>query len=200
MFQALIHWLERKLTDNEGAEVARMAKRFSTIFASGVIAVEFGIIPHSFAEVEECVDAMFKNWLDRFGGDTPHEFRMMVDDLRKLCMEQKNSRFQNAHPAEDEKVSLPYNKAGYWKMEQVKDEQGEEGKMIWVVSEFWFYPSVFDREVIKGRDKKAFFPLLVDNGYILKEDGRYSHMRRPTKESSQRFIVIPASAFNSENE
>jgi hypothetical protein len=196
--EAKSKWLKDKLTDNEGAEVARMAKRFSTIFASGVIAVEFGIIPHSFAEVEECVDAMFKNWLDRFGGDTPHEFRMMVDDLRKLCMEQKNSRFQNAHPAEDEKVSLPYNKAGYWIMKQITDKDGKT--IIWVVSEFWMYPSVFDREVIKGRDKKAFYPLLVERGYILKEDGRYSHMRRPTKESSQRFIVIPASVFNSENE
>ena len=201
--EAKTKWIDRKLKDNEGAEiggaeVARMAKRFSTIFASGVIAVEFGIIPHSFAEVEECVDAMFKNWLDRFGGDNPHEYRMMVDDLRKLCMEQKNSRFQNAHPADEEKVSLPYNKAGYWIMKQITDP---DGKTIWVVSEFWMYPSVFDREVIKGRDKKAFFPLLVDNGYILKgNDGKYSQMRRPAKENSQRFIVIPASVFNSENE
>ena len=199
--KAKTKWLERKLTDNEGAEVARMAKRFSTIFASGVIAVEFGIIPHSFAEVEECVDTMFKNWLDRFGGDVPHELRMMEADIRKICIEQQNSRFQNADPAEDEKVSLPYNKAGYWKMEQVKDEQGEEGKMIWVVSEFWFYPSVFDREVIKGRDKKAFQPLLVERGYILKgKDGRYKQMRRPAKENSQSFVIIPASVFNSENE
>jgi uncharacterized protein (DUF927 family) len=199
--KAKTKWLERKLTDNEGAEVARMAKRFSTIFASGVIAVEFGIIPHSFAEVEECVDTMFKNWLERFGGDVPHELRMMEADIRKICIEQQNSRFQNADPAEDEKVSLPYNKAGYWKMEQVKDEQREEGKMIWVVSEFWFYPSVFDREVIKGRDKKAFQPLLVERGYILKgKDGRYKQMRRPAKENSQSFVIIPASVFNSENE
>ncbi len=197
--EAKTKWIDRKLKDNEGAEVARMAKRFSTIFASGVIAVEFGIIPHSFAEVEECVDTMFKNWLERFGGDNPHEYRMMVDDLRKLCMEQQNSRFQNAHPTDDEKVSLPYNKAGYWIMKQITDKDGKT--LIWVVSEFWMYPSVFDREVIKGRDKKAFFSLLVDNGYILKgNDGKYSQVRRPAKEDSQRFIVIPASVFNSENE
>ncbi|NQV78207.1 MAG: DUF927 domain-containing protein, partial [Lutibacter sp.] len=192
--KAKAKWLERKLTNNEGAEVSRMAKRFSTIFATGVIAAQLNIIPHSFAEVEECVDTMFTNWLERFGGDNPHEFKMMVADLRKLTIENQYSRFQNAHPTEEERENLPRDKAGYWKME--KDQNGD-----WFLSEFWMYPKVFEREVLKGRDKKAFYPLLVENGYILKgNDGKYTQTRRPAKESSQRFVVIPASAFNDENE
>ena len=191
--EAKTKWLERNLTGGEGVEMARMAKRFSTIFASGVVAIKFGIIPHSLEEIERCVDSMFKNWLERFGGDSPHEFKMMVADLRKLCVEQQYSRFCNAHPTEDERVNLPHNKAGRWKMEEVR---GEDGKMKWVLSEYWVDTAVFDREVIKGRDKKAFFPLLVENGYVLKEDeGKYGCVRRPAKEKSQRFIVVPASAF-----
>ena len=198
--KAKAKWFEKKLTNDEGVEVARMAKRFSTIFATGVIAVEFGIIPHSFTEVETCVDTMFKNWLDRFGGDNPHEYRIMVADLRKLCIENQHSRFQNAHPNEDEKVNLPKDKAGYWKMEQEK-ELNKNGNKNWFLSEFWIYPSVFDREVFKGRDKKTFFSLLVENGYVLKgKDGRYTQMRRPAKENSQSFVIVPASVFNGENE
>ena len=196
--EAKTKWLESKLTGSEGVEMARMAKRFSTIFASGAVAVKFGIIPHSLEEVEECVDSMFKNWLDRFGGDSPHEFKMMVADLRKLVIEQQHSRFCNAHPTEDERVNLPHNKAGRWKMKKVLNEEGEED---WVLSEFWVDTAVFDREVIKGRDKKSFFPLLIENGYVLKgKNGRYTQMRRPSKENAQSFIVVPASAFFGEVE
>ena len=185
-------WLKRKLIGNEGVEVARMAKRFSTIFATGVIAVNFGIIPHSPEEVEACVDSMFTNWLERFGGDSPYEFKMIVTDLRKLVIEQQNSRFCNAHPTPEERENLPHNKAGYWKME--KDENGD-----WFLSEFWLDTAVFDREVLKGRDKKAFFPLLVENGYVKKEDKNgYGCVRRPEKEKTRRFIVVLASAFSDE--
>jgi len=192
--EAKIKWLERNLGGCEGVEMARMAKRFSTIFASGAVAVEFGIIPHSLKEIEECVDSMFKSWLERFGGDNPHEYRMMVADLRKLCVEQQHSRFQNAHPTEDERENLPRDKAGYWKME--KDESGE-----WVLFEYWIDTAVFDREVIKGRDKKAFFPLLIKNGYVKKSNGKgYTQSRRPAKKNPQHFIITPASAFLGEVE
>ncbi len=186
--QAKTQWLTRKLTGDEGVEVARMAKRFSTIFATGIIAVELGIIPHSVADIETCIDEVFKNWLDRFGGDCSHEFRMITTDLRKLCIEQQYSRFLNADPT-DEKQNLPHNKAGYWKM---KDS---------TLYEFWIDPAVFERDVLKGRDKKVFYPLLVNNGYIKKEvESRYQCQRQPHKEKQQRFIVIPASVFSSENE
>ena len=165
-----------------------MAKRFSTIFATGIIAVELGIIPHSVADIDTCIDEVFKNWLDRFGGDCSHEFRMIIADLRKLCVEQQYSKFLNADQTE-EKQNLPHNKAGYWKM--------KDG----VLHEYWIDPAVFDRDVLKGRDKKVFYPLLVNNGYIKKEvESRYQCQRQPHKEKQQRFIVIPASVFSSENE
>ena len=186
--QAKTEWLARKLTGDEGVEVARMAKRFSTIFATGIIAVELGIIPHSVADIDTCIDEVFKNWLDRFGGDCSHEFRMIIADLRKLCVEQQYSRFLNADQTE-EKQNLPHNKAGYWKM--------KDG----VLHEYWIDPAVFERDVLKGRDKKVFFPLLVKNGYIKQEvENRYQCRRQPHKEDRQRFIVIPASIFSSENE
>lgn len=198
--EAKLKWLERKLTGDEGVEVARMAKRFSTIFASGIIAVELGIIPHSFEEVENCVDIMFTNWLDRFGGDVPYEFKTMVADLYKLCIENQHLRFCNS--SDGEKQVFIKDKAGYFVEEaelisSVMNEYGEEEKKYrYTLKEFWFYPKVFEREVLKGRDKKAFFPLLVKNGYIEKgTDGNYTQMKRPAREMSQRFIVIPASPF-----
>ena len=65
------------------------------------------------------------------------------------------------------------------------------------MSEYWIDKVVFDREIIKGQDKKVFYPLLVENGFILKGSGKgYTQSRRPAKENPQNFIVVPASAFN----
>jgi uncharacterized protein (DUF927 family) len=184
--EAKAKWLAHQLTGDEGVEIARMAKRFSTIFATGVIAVELGIIPHSVAEIDTCVEEVFTSWKDRFGTDSSYELKTIKADMRKLCVEQQYSRFLNADPTE-EKVNLPHKKAGYW-----KTEKG-------ILHEYWIDTAVFDREVLKGRDKKVFFPLLVEQGYIIKED-QYQCRRKPVNGERQRFIVVPASVFSSENE
>ncbi len=183
------------ITSNQ-PEIDRMIKRISTVYATGIVAVTMGVLPHTPEEIKDCVDAIFKNWLERRGGHGSHELKIIISDLYKLCIENQHSRFCNTHPTEDERINLPKDKAGYWKTEKVLDE---DGNVESVLSEFWFYPSVFDREVIKGRDKKVFYPLLVKNGYIKKGIGeRYAQVRRPAKENSQRFIVIPVSTFNEE--
>lgn len=187
--KAKAKWLACELTGNEGVEIARMAKRFSTIFATGMIAVELGIIPHSEAEIDSCIGEIFASWKDRFGTDSSYELKTIKADMRKLCVEQQYSRFSNSHPNSEERENLPHKKAGYWKM--------EDG----VLYEYWIDTAVFDREVLKGRDKKVFLPLLVEQKYIIKEEkDRYQCKRRPAKGNSQWFIVVPSSVFSSENE
>lgn len=188
-------WLEAKLAGNKEVEVARMAKRFSTIFASGALAVFFGIIPHTVEEVQACVNSMFQNWLERRGGDTPYELKIMIAHLYKLCKRNQYSRFQPANPKIDEKFYYPADKAGYWK---TKTSTNDKGRDIDVLDEFWIAPRVFDAEVLTGRDSKSFLPLLVKYGYLKKgTDGKYSQVQRPKNEKNQRFYIIPASAFNS---
>lgn len=182
-------WLDKKCTGDEGVEVARMIKRFSTIYATGIIAIEFGIIPHSIEEIEACMDEIFASWLERFGGDCSFEYKKIKEDLRKLCVEQQYSRFLNADPNPEEKPNLPHNKAGYY-----KNNNG-------ILFEFWIDQPVFEREVLKGRDKKVFYPLLIKDGYIKKEDKHYGCKRTPIKEKRQRFIVVDASKLiGEENE
>ena len=78
---------------------------------------------------------------------------------------------------------------------------GEEGKEEWVLSEFWIHTQVFERDILKGRDKNIFYPLLVKAGYIEKgKDGQTAQKRRPKNGISERFIIVPASAFFGEVE
>ena len=182
---AKAEWLERKFTGDEGVEVTRMAKRFSTIFASGVIAVGAGILPLTTKDVDDCVSVMFATWLERFGGDSSYEFKAIVADLRELVIEHKYARFCNADPTSYERENQPKEIAGYWHLEK---------------KEFWIYPSVFKRDVLKGRDEKVFFPLLVKEGYLKKDIKQYASLRQSTKVNRQRFMVIDFSVLSPEED
>jgi uncharacterized protein (DUF927 family) len=145
------------------------------------MAITFGIVPFTVEEVELCINAIFDNWLERFGGDSSYELKTMIDDLRKLCIEQQHSRFCNAEQSLEERINLPREKAGYWHKEK---------------NEFWIFQEVFKREVLKGKDNKVFNPLLVKEGYLKKEeDMGYETKRQPKRESRQRFIVINVAAL-----
>jgi len=183
-------WIESLDITSNQPEIDRMIKRFSTIYATGVVASNMGIIPHTSTEIKACIDAMFENWLARRGGDTPHEFKTMVDNLYKLCKQNQYLRFKNAKPKEGEKIDSPKDMAGYW-----KDTECDKG----MKTEFWIFPKVFDKEILQGRDKNSFLPLLVKNGYLTKNDKRgYIQVRRPQGSISERFYVISADAFNDE--
>ena len=178
--QIKANWLERK---------------FSTIYASGVLASEFGIIPHSIQEIEECIDAIFINWRERFGCDS-YELKTIEARLRRLIFEER-ARFCNAHPTPDERENLPRDKAGYYKTKEITIDRIVER----VPYEFWIYPQVFEREVLKGQDSKVFYPLLVKEGYLIKGEGNhYKKKERPSKEKSDRFIVINVATFHKEND
>jgi uncharacterized protein (DUF927 family) len=179
------------ITSNQ-VEIDRMIKRFSTIYATGIVAFNIGIIPHTSTEIKACIDAMFQNWLERRGGDTPHEFKTMEDNLYKLCKENQYSRFKNAKPKGDERIDNPKDMAGYW-----KDTNEGEGD---VKTEFWIFPKVFDKEILQGRDKNSFLPLLVKNGYLTKDKKNYTQIRRAQGSDSQRFYIISAGALNGEME
>lgn len=185
-------WIDRKVKDIKTPEVERAAKKFATIYANGVIAVEFEIIPHSIEEVEACIDAMFRNWLNRYGGDSSYEFRLMLGDLRKMVIEQLHLRFYDASLPVAEQKTLIRDKAGYFKK---GDAEGDD--------EVWYDPEVFRKEILNGRDEKVFYPMLVEKGYLERgkgNDKHYTQLKRVAKETSQRFIVISVAAFLDEND
>lgn len=106
--------------------------------------------------------------------------------MRELVIEHKYARFCNANPGQDERDNLPREMAGYWHAEN---------------KECWVYPTVFKRDVLKGRDEKIFYPLLVKEGYLKKEKedaNRYDPKRQPKGQNRQRFMVVDVSLLSPE--
>lgn len=198
-------WTRQLKTIKGQPEIDRMIKRFSTIYATGVTASVMGVLPYTKDEITECVNSMFDNWLVRRGGDTPHEFNIIVRDLYKLCIENQHSRFQDADGRRNTSTFIK-DKAGFFKEDEEVDQEAsatatdEYGNPItrykYILREFWIRPRAFDEYVLKGRDKKAFLPLLVNGGY-LKQNKRNENtlMKRPKNEPPQCFYVVPVEAL-----
>lgn len=176
-------WTKQLNRTTRQPEIDRMIKRLSTVYAAGMVASSIEILPYKGYEIKECLNSVFENWLNRRGGDDSHELNIIIDNIYNLCIAQQYARFTNADPNEDERPNFIKDHAGYFKK--------EGGKLY-----FWIRPRAFDKDVLKGSNKKAFLPLLVKKGIVKQgNDGNYTDMKRPKNESSQRFYVVSADVF-----
>lgn len=180
-------WIKQLNRTARQPEIDRMIKRLSTVYATGMVASNIGILPYKDNEVAECLNNVFENWLNRRGGDESYELNAIIKDLYKLCIEEQYLRFSNAYPRDDEKLNVVKSNAGFYKM-----EGGE-------LKEFWIRPRAFDEYVIKGRDKKTFLPLLAKSSYLKQNNnGENTMPKKPKNELKQRFYVVVIEAFLTE--
>jgi hypothetical protein len=160
-----------------------------------------GILPYKKEEILECLNSIFENWLNRRGGNVSYELQAIIKNLYNLCIENQHSRFQDAD-AKEKYSTFIKDKVGFFK----EDEEVEysttnnfgDKKVTYkhTLREFWIRPRAFDEYVLKGNDRKAFLPLLVKDGYLLKDNrGKNSITRRPKNEPPQCFYVVPVEAL-----
>ena len=177
-------WTKQLNRTKRQPEIDRMIKRLSIIYAGGMVASNIGILPYKDYEIQECLNSIFKNWLNRRGGDASHEYNVIIKNLYNLCIAQQHARFTNSHPSEEERPNLVKDHAGFY-----KKECGE-------LTEFWIRPRAFDSDVLKGSDKKVFLRLLVKGEYLLQgNDKKNVKVERPKNEPPQRFYVVPFKAL-----
>ena len=192
-------WIKQLNRTTRQPEIDRMIKRLSTVYATGIFASNICILPYKEHEITKCLNNMFENWLNRRGGDAPHEFNIIVRDLYKLCMENQHARFQDADDKNKYSTFIK-DKAGFFKEDEEVDHSitndfGDK-EATYILKEFWIRPRAFNEYVLKGRDKKVFLPLLVSGGYLIQNKiGENTQKNRPKNEPPQRFYVIPADAL-----
>ena len=195
------YWTKKLNRTTRQPEIDRMIKRLSTVYATGMVASTVGILPYKDHEIEGCLNSIFENWLNRRGGDASYEYNVIIKNLYNLCIGNQHSRFQDADGRKNASTFIK-DKAGFFKEDEEVESStvnsfGEkEVTYKYTLREFWIRPKDFDVYVLKGSDRKTFLPLLVKNGYLLKDsNGKYSVKRQPKNEPPQRFYVIPFEAL-----
>ena len=166
-----------------------------------MVASTVGILPYKDHEIEECLNSIFENWLNRRGGDASYEYNVIIKNLYNLCIGNQHSRFQDADGRKNASTFIK-DKAGFFKEDEEVESStvnsfGEkEVTYKYTLREFWIRPKDFDVYVLKGSDRKTFLPLLVKDGYLLQDNrGKNNITRRPKNEPPQCFYVVPVEAL-----
>lgn len=190
-------WIKQLNRTTIQPEIDRMIKRFSTVYATGITAAVMGVLTYNKDEVTECVNSMFDNWLNRRGGNTPHEFNVIIKDLYKLCIENQHARFQDADNKNKYSTFIK-DKVGFFKEDEESSviNKFSDKESTYILKEFWIRPRAFNEYVLKGRDRKVFLPLLVKGGYLKQSNGgENTRLETPKNENRQRFYVVPVEAL-----
>ena len=194
-------WIKQLDRKTRQPEIDRMIKRLSTIYATGMVASNIGILPYKAHEIKECLNSTFENWLNRRGGDDSYEYNVIIKNLYNLCIGNQHSRFQDAD-AKDKYSTFIKDKVGFFKEDEEVESStvnqfGEkEVTYKYTLKEFWIRPKDFDVYVLKGSDRKTFLPLLVKDGHLMQNNrGENAIPQKPQNESKQRFYIVPVESL-----
>ena len=126
---------------------------------------------------------LFDNWVAQRGGTGSFELQSIKNRLISFIQEERNARLLNANGDGFDKGLKSI--AGFIKYDNSV-----------MAEEYWFYPSVFNREIIQSPNVKFFYKELIRDGLITPDKEQTTQLKRPSKVIPNRFIVIPASILS----
>lgn len=155
-------WVRNHARPDADGQVIRVARRFALIAAAGRLAVELDVLPWGPSDVAWAVKEVFHAWLAERGNQGPAEVNAVTARLRDLVARYGASRFQKLSAelggGENEAADRVIDRAGYVR----QTGSGAREYLIW--------PSVWDREILKGVERKPVHAALLRKG-VLRADG-----------------------------
>ena len=158
-------------------QVSRVAKRFALYWLTGVLAVRFGILPHTEQDIEDAVQECFDRWIEHRGGCAALEETQYIDIFRELFAMHQSKFIVNRAPDYIEGTDIkerfptcPDPLYGY-----VDHREGYEGTYIPVKT---FNKMVKDA----GRDAKRALEILRNHGWL--------RLERPSKRLYQTHYLV----------
>lgn len=153
-------YLCRRLPFCDG-QVSRVAKRFALYWLTGVLAVRFGILPHTEQDIEDAVQECFDRWIEHRGGFTALEEEQYLNIFREHFTMHEANYIVNRAPDYQETINIkeafprcPNPLYGY-----IDHREGYEGVYLPVAT--------FNRMIQDaGKDKKRAVEILRDQGYL----------------------------------
>ena len=169
-------YLCRKLPFYDG-QVGRVAKRFALYWLAGVLAVRFGILPHTEQDIEDAVQECFDRWIEHRGGCAALEEEQYLNFFREHFAMHEANYIVNRAPNYIETTDIrerfptcPNPLYGY-----VDHREGYEGTYIPVKT---FNKMVKDA----GRDAKRALEILRNHGWL--------RLERPSKRLYQTHYLV----------
>jgi putative DNA primase/helicase len=182
-------WVRNHVSPNADGQVVRIAQRFALTAAAGRLAVELDVLPWQATDVDWAVKEVFHAWLRERGHQGPAEVDAVLTRLRDLIARHGASRFQRLNEtaeldaSEKESRERVIDRAGY-----VRSWDGGREYLIW--------PSVWDREILKGVERKPVHAALLKQGALRGDSEGKASLVVKVEGVSRRFYAVDEAALD----
>jgi putative DNA primase/helicase len=172
---------EQKPLESKGDnQVGRAKNHFGLMAGVGEVAIEAGILNWEQGSAIKACEVLFNAWLNQRGGLESHEVITFVKEVTTFLHEQGSNRFEPV--IEDDTDGMPITT-------KTRDRMGFS-KMVDKIIEYYAFPSAFDKELIKGGDKKTLLSALVEKGILEREEKHFAKLKRISGMKPTRFYVL----------
>ena len=160
-------------------QVRRAAKSFAVASVAGRLASEWDILPISTDEIWETCQAMFKRWIDARGGIENTEKSNIIESVRFYVEKYGADRFLACSSHEKLKTIILedgteaqfptniYELTGEYEHSRTPAQSAGYRYMGRDACVYYCTPAVFEKEIIKGYDKKKANEILRKAGILL---------------------------------
>ena len=187
----LVKQEERKFIEEtplklKDGQVERAISHFSLLAAVGEVAIEKGILPWKKGSAIKACQSLLNAWIGQRGGLESHEAIKFKEEVITFLLEQGTMRFEliSQKTTEDfQESSSNINKP------RTKDRMGFV-KEVNGITEYYAFTETFDKELIKGRDKKTLMNFLTDYGILERDKDRFSQVKRLPEFGTKRVYVL----------
>lgn len=146
------------LTEKAGGQARRVAHRFALVGAAGELATYWGITGWPQGEAMKSAASCFLAWLARRGGESNHEERAMLAQVREFLRRYGESAFTDwERPGNDSEKHAPRSadRVGYRRYDEAHDE-----------THYYIFAETWKSRLCKGFDHAAVGRLLLSRGCI----------------------------------
>lgn len=154
--------------ENCDGQVRRVALRFALVAFAGTLAREMGILPKDF-HAEDYARDCFKEWLTQRGGSEAAEDMAILNQVQLFIEQHGQSKFQDINTPD----AICPNRVGF------RDE-----------ATYYCLPGTFKAEVIKGHSVQRAVEVLAKAGWLQKDGGRATRIKRIPNMGTKRVYVL----------
>lgn len=163
--KSIDRWTAELVSENEGGQVRRAARRFAVVLVAGITATALNLTGWSKDDVILAVSKCFTAWKDNFQNDggQSREQQQIIDQVIAFIQQNSMTRFQQLHsnPGSHVAPTLIRDRAGFRRV----TETGE--------LEYLVFPDAFKNELSKGHDYKDVAKVLESNGTLKRFSDKY---------------------------
>jgi putative DNA primase/helicase len=147
------------LWESHSGQITRAAKRFALIYAAGILAVEFKILPLEPEELFQGLKQCFEEWIINRGTSNDSEQEKWLAQIKNYFEKYGDSKFITLTSSNTELTSThkPIDRIGY--------KQEQDGKY-----NYYVFPENYKNELCKGFDFRQVTKMLIKGGYLMPDN------------------------------